>query len=117
MKTMYEYFYPVGGRVLGEVPDDYPESLPCTSVPPLPNIPLERQFWNPSEQKWEEVVTQDFSKKLKLLEEIHRKTEQQLEQVQEENQSLKESNDSLNNQITDLQIVMTEIYESSLGSE
>ncbi|PWS23257.1 hypothetical protein DKP78_14085, partial [Enterococcus faecium] len=75
------------------------------------------QFWNPSEQKWEEVVTQDFSKKLKLLEEIHRKTEQQLEQVQEENQGLKESNDSLNSQITDLQIAMTEIYESSLGSE
>ncbi|MGF7440595.1 hypothetical protein AAFB54_13625, partial [Enterococcus faecalis] len=68
-------------------------------------------------QKWEEVVTQDFSKKLKLLEEIHRKTEQQLEQVQEENQAFKESNEALNNQLTDLQIAMTEIYESSLGSE
>ena len=112
MKTMYEYFYPVGGRVLGEVPDDYPENVPCTSVPPLPDIPLDRQFWNPRERKWEEVITQDFSKKLELLEEIHRKTEQQLEQVQEENQGLKESNDSLNNQITDLQIAMTEIYES-----
>ncbi|EQB7979005.1 hypothetical protein ACYRCB_002679, partial [Enterococcus hirae] len=86
-------------------------------VPPLPDIPLDRQFWNPSERKWEEVVTQDFSKKLELLEEIHRKTEQQLEQVQEENQAFKENNQSLNEQVTNLQVAMTEIYESSLGSE
>ncbi|TGY19821.1 hypothetical protein E5348_14475, partial [Enterococcus hirae] len=59
----------------------------------------------------------DFSKKLELLEEIHRKTEQQLEKVQEENQAFKESNEALNNQVTDLQVAMTEIYESSLGSE
>ncbi|WP_258925270.1 hypothetical protein [Enterococcus hirae] len=86
-------------------------------VPPLPDIPLDRQFWNPSERKWEEVVTQDFSKKLELLEEIHRKTEQQLEQVQEENQAFKENNQSLNEQVTNLQVAMTEIYEYSLGSE
>ncbi|EMF0113434.1 hypothetical protein O1F47_002690, partial [Enterococcus hirae] len=88
-----------------------------TLVPPLPDIPLDRQFWNPSERKWEEVVTQDFSKKLELLEEIHRKTEQQLEQVQEENQAFKENNQSLNEQVTNLQVAMTEIYEYSLGSE
>ncbi|EPI2200597.1 hypothetical protein ACS4HS_002205 [Enterococcus hirae] len=116
MKTMYEYLYPVGGKVWENMPDDFPEGVPYTSVPPLPDIPLDRQFWNPRERKWEEVVTQDFSKKLELLEEIHRKTEQQLEQVQEENQAFKESNEALNNQVTDLQIAMTEIYESSLGS-
>ncbi|MGL9846122.1 hypothetical protein IGJ91_001281 [Enterococcus sp. DIV0765f] len=116
MKTMYEYLYPVGCKVWGNMPDDFPEGVPYTSVPPLPNIPLDRQFWNPRERKWEEVVTQDFSKKLDLLEEIHRKTEHQLEQVQEENQTFKESNEELNNQVTDLQIVMTEMYESSLGS-
>ncbi|MBA0970956.1 hypothetical protein, partial [Enterococcus gallinarum] len=116
-KTMYEYLYPVGGKVWENMPDDFPEGVPYTSVPPLPDIPLDRQFWNPRERKWEEVVTQDFSKKLELLEEIHRKTEQQLEQVQEENQAFKESNEALNNQVTDLQVAMTEIYESSLGSE
>ncbi|WP_236599415.1 hypothetical protein [Enterococcus hirae] len=117
MKTMYEYLYPVGGKVWENMPDDFPEGVPYTSVPPLPDIPLDRQFWNPRERKWEEVVTQDFSKKLELLEEIHRKTEQQLEKVQEENQAFKESNEALNNQVTDLQVAMTEIYESSLGSE
>ena len=114
---MYEYLYPVGGKVWENMPDDFPEGVPYTSVPPLPDIPLDRQFWNPRERKWEEVVTQDFSKKLELLEEIHRKTEQQLEKVQEENQAFKESNEALNNQVTDLQVAMTEIYESSLGSE
>ncbi|HFD1765841.1 TPA: hypothetical protein ACF1UP_002286 [Enterococcus hirae] len=117
MKTMYEYLYPVGGKVWENMPDDFPEGVPYTSVPPLPDIPLDRQFWNPRERKWEEVVTQDFSKKLELLEEIHRKTEQQLEQVQEENQAFKESNEALNNQVTDLQVAMTELYESSLGGE
>ena len=117
MKTMYEYLYPVGGKVWENMPDDFPEGVPYTSVPPLPDIPLDRQFWNPRERKWEEVVTQDFSKKLELLEEIHRKTEQQLEKVQEENQAFKESNEALNNQVTDLQVAMTEIYESSLGGE
>ncbi|EMF0115663.1 hypothetical protein OUS11_002255 [Enterococcus hirae] len=115
MKTMYEYLYPVGGKVWENMPDDFPEGVPYTSVPPLPDIPLDRQFWNPRERKWEEVVTQDFSKKLELLEEIHRKTEQQLEKVQEENQAFKESNEALNNQVTDLQVAMTEIYESKSG--
>ncbi|EOF57742.1 hypothetical protein SE1_01130 [Enterococcus hirae EnGen0127] len=117
MKTMYEYIYPVGCKVWENMPDDFPEGVPYTLVPPLPDIPLDRQFWNPSERKWEEVVTQDFSKKLELLEEIHRKTEQQLEQVQEENQAFKENNQSLNEQVTNLQVAMTEIYEYSLGSE
>lgn len=85
---MYEYFYPVGGKVLGEVPDDYPENLPCTSVPPLPDIPLERQFWNPRERKWEEVVTQDVSKKLNLLEELSIG-------LQNDNKNLKQSNEEL----------------------
>ncbi|EOW2584657.1 hypothetical protein ACOU7P_000204, partial [Enterococcus hirae] len=111
-------------KVWENMPDDFPEGVPYTSVPPLPDIPLDRQFWNPRERKWEEVVTQDFSKKLELLEEIHCKTEQQLEQVQEENQqfreenqALKESDEALNEQLTDMQLVITELYETSLGGE
>jgi hypothetical protein len=91
--------------------------VPYTSVPPLPDIPLDRQFWNPSERKWEEVVTQDFSKKLELLEEIHRKTEQQFEQVQAENKALKENTETLSAQVTDLQVALTDVYETSLGGE
>ena len=88
MKTMYEYMYPVGCKVWGNMPDDFSEGVPYTSVPPLPDIPLDRQFWNPRERKWEEVVTQDFSKKLVLLEKLS-------EGLQDDNKILKQANEEL----------------------
>ncbi|ENZ5543199.1 hypothetical protein ACGWJW_002557 [Enterococcus hirae] len=88
MKTMYEYLYPVGCKVWENMPDDFPEGVPYTLVPPLPDIPLDRQFWNPSERKWEEVVTQDVSKKLNLLEELSIG-------LQNDNKNLKQSNEEL----------------------
>lgn len=88
MKTMYEYMYPVGCKVWGSMSDDFPEGVPYTSVPPLLDVPLDRQFWNPSERKWEEVVTQDVSKKLALLEDLS-------EGLQEDNKILKQANEEL----------------------
>ncbi|MBE8785369.1 hypothetical protein [Enterococcus hirae] len=88
MKTMYEYMYPVGCKVWENMPDDFPEGVPYTSVPPVPDVPLDRQFWNPSERKWEEVVTQDFSKKLALLENLS-------EGLQDDNKILKQANEEL----------------------
>ena len=88
MKTMYEYLYPVGGKVWENMPDDFPEGVPYTSVPPVPDVPLDRQFWNPRERKWEEVVTQDVSKKLNLLEELSIG-------LQNDNKNLKQSNEEL----------------------
>ena len=88
MKTMYKYMYPVGCKVWENMPDDFPEGVPYTSVPPLPDIPLNRQFWNPRERKWEEVVTQDVSKKLNLLEELSIG-------LQNDNKNLKQSNGEL----------------------
>lgn len=85
---MYEYIYPVGCKVWENMPDDFPEGVPYTSVPPLPDIPLDRQFWNPRERKWEEVVTQDVSKKLNLLEELSIG-------LQNDNKNLKQSNEEL----------------------
>ncbi|EMF0042527.1 hypothetical protein [Enterococcus hirae] len=88
MKTMYEYIYPVGCKVWENMPDDFPEGVPYTSVPPVPDVPLDRQFWNPRERKWEEVVTQDVSKKLNLLEELSIG-------LQNDNKNLKQSNEEL----------------------
>ena len=87
-KAMYEYMYPVGCKVWENMPDDFPEGVPYISVPPLPDIPLDRQFWNPRERKWEEVVTQDVSKKLNLLEELSIG-------LQNDNKNLKQSNGEL----------------------
>ena len=88
MKTMYEYIYPVGCKVWENMPDDFPEGVLYTSVPPVPDVPLDRQFWNPRERKWEEVVTQDVSKKLNLLEELSIG-------LQNDNKNLKQSNEEL----------------------
>lgn len=88
MKIMYEYMYPVGCKVWENMPDDFPEGVPYTSVPPVPDVPLDRQFWNPRERKWEEVVTQDVSKKLNLLEELSIG-------LQNDNKNLKQSNEEL----------------------
>lgn len=88
MKTMYEYLYPVGCKVWENMPDNFPEGVPYTSVPLLPNISLDRQFWNPRERKWEEVVTQDVSKKLALIEELS-------EGLQDDNKILKQANEEL----------------------
>lgn len=88
MKIMYEYMYPVGCKVWENMPDDFQEGVPYTSVPPVPDVPLDRQFWNPRERKWEEVVTQDVSKKLNLLEELSIG-------LQNDNKNLKQSNEEL----------------------
>ncbi|EMF0221186.1 hypothetical protein NTJ87_002740 [Enterococcus hirae] len=88
MKIMYEYMYPVGCKVWENMPDDFPEGVPYTSVPPVPDVPLDRQFWNPRERKWEEVVTQDVSKKMNLLEELSIG-------LQNDNKNLKQSNEEL----------------------
>lgn len=110
MKTMYEYFYPIGCKVWENMPDDFPEGVPYTSVPPLPDIPLDRQFWNPRERKWEEVITQDVSKRLALLEEI-------ATGIKEENQTLKTTIDDNAQQLTDTQMALADVYEIIEGGK
>ena len=54
-----------------EVEDNFPTSLPFVEIKPLEALDNEQsQFFNFSEQKWEEAVTQDYSKKLNLLENL-----------------------------------------------
>lgn len=110
MKTMYEYQYPIGCKIWENMPDDFPEGVPYTSVPPLQNVPLDRQFWNPRERKWEEVVTQDVSKQLALLEEI-------ATDIKEENQTLKAMIDDNAQQLTDTQMALVDVYEIIEGGK
>ncbi|MET1108782.1 hypothetical protein [Enterococcus faecium] len=110
MKTMYEYLYPVGCKVWENMPDDFPEGVPYTSVPPLPNVPLDRQFWNPDERKWEEIITQDVSKQLALLEEI-------ATGIKEENQTLKITIEDNTQQLTDTQMALADVYEILEGGK
>lgn len=88
MKVIYKVLYPMGFEK-HEVADDFPVVLPFVQKEPLVGLKNEQsQFYNFTERKWEEAVTQDYSKKLELLENISAG-------IQVENKALKESNDEL----------------------
>lgn len=87
MKTIYKVLYPLGYEE-HEVAEDFPVVLPFVSVVPLELENEQSQFFNFSENKWEEAVTQDYSKKLELLENLSAG-------LQVDNTALKESNAAL----------------------
>nr|DAI97930.1 MAG TPA: hypothetical protein [Caudoviricetes sp.] len=99
MKTIYKVLYPIGYEV-HEVADDFPTTLPFVEVIPISFDKREdeteeeftrrqqSQFFNFTVNKWEEAVTQDYSKKLELLENLSAG-------LQVDNTALKESNAAL----------------------
>ncbi|HHS5868656.1 TPA: hypothetical protein ACTN32_001884, partial [Enterococcus faecalis] len=89
MKTIYKVLYPVGYEPQ-EVSDTYNVALPYVVEKPLEGLANEQsQFFNFSERKWEEAVTQDYSKKLNLLENLSAVLEA-------DNTALKQANEKLN---------------------
>ncbi|HCR3171247.1 TPA: hypothetical protein ON427_001177 [Enterococcus faecalis] len=88
MKIIYKVLYPMGYEE-HEVEDKFPTSLPFVEIKPLEALDNEQsQFFNFSEQKWEEAVTQDYSKKLNLLENLSAVLEA-------DNTALKQANEKL----------------------
>lgn len=88
MKKIYKVLYPIGFEV-HEVADDFPVMLPFVQKEPLVGLKNDQsQFYNFVERKWEEAVTQDYSKKLELLENLSAG-------LQVDNTALKESNAAL----------------------
>ncbi|OPX53830.1 hypothetical protein BTE48_17430, partial [Oceanospirillum multiglobuliferum] len=80
--------YPIGFEI-HEVEDDFPTTLPFVEIKPLEGLKKDQsQFFNFTENKWEEAVTQDYSKKLELLENLS-------VGLQVDNKALKESNGAL----------------------
>ncbi|WP_270693210.1 hypothetical protein [Enterococcus malodoratus] len=104
MKTIYKVLYPLGYES-HEVEDDFPVVLPFIEVKPLVGLKNDQsQFYNFSDKKWEEAVTQDYSKRLKLLETL-------AETVQKENEELKKAAKEQAIQTTDTQLAIAEVYE------
>jgi hypothetical protein len=115
MKVIYKVLYPMGFEK-HEVSDDFPTSIPFVEDVPFSfkkkeneteNEFLNRQqsqFYNFAERKWEEAVTQDYSKRLKLLETL-------TETVQKENEELKKTAEEQAIQTTDTQLAIAEVYE------
>lgn len=99
MKTVYKVLYPIGFEN-HEVEDEFPTALPFVEDVPISFDKKEdeteedfarrqqSQFFNFTENKWEEAVTQDYSKKLELLENLS-------VGLQVDNKALKESNGAL----------------------
>lgn len=88
MKQIYKVLYPIGFEI-HEVAADFPTALPFVEVRPLEGLKSEQsQFFNFTENKWEEAVTQDYSKKIELLENLSAG-------LQVDNTALKESNAAL----------------------
>lgn len=87
MKIIYKVLYPLGFEQ-HEVADDFPVVLPFVAVVPLELENPQSQFFNFTENKWEEAVTQDYSKKLELLENLSAG-------LQVDNEALKKANEAL----------------------
>lgn len=95
MKKIYKVLYPVGFQIF-EVQDDYVVSLPFVEEKPLENLVNEQsQFFNFSEQKWEEAVTQDYTKKLNLLENLANGLEVSNSELKQANEKLTAKAESL----------------------
>ncbi|MGH1846727.1 hypothetical protein ABE869_07935 [Enterococcus gilvus] len=104
MKTIYKVLYPVGYEE-HDVADDFPTSIPFVEDVPIQNLKdPQSQFYNFSKNKWEEVVTPDYSQKLELLETL-------TEAVQRENEELKKAAEEQAIQMTDTQLAIAEVYE------
>lgn len=88
MKTIYKVLYPLGYEQ-HEVAEDFPTMIPFVEVKPLEGLKNDQsQFYNFAERKWEEAVTQDYSKKIGLLENLS-------VGLQVDNTTLKEANEAL----------------------
>lgn len=95
MKKIYKVLYPVGFQTF-EVQDDYVVALPSVEEKPLENLVNEQsQFFNFSEQKWEEAVTQDYTKKLNLLENLANGLEVSNSELKQANEKLTAKAESL----------------------
>ena len=118
MKTIYKVLYPIGYEE-HEVEDNFPTALPFVEVPPILFEKKEdetdeafgrrqqSQFFNFAENKWEEAVTQDYSKKLVLLENLS-------VGLQLDNQALKQANEELTTKAESLAQINSKTMLTSL---
>ncbi|EMF0633419.1 hypothetical protein G9L47_002287 [Enterococcus faecium] len=118
MKVIYKVLYPLGYEE-HEVEDNFPTALPFVEVPPILFEKKEdetdetfgrrqqSQFFNFTENKWEEAVTQDYSKKLELLENLS-------VGLQVDNAALKKANEELANKAESLAQINSKTMLTSL---
>lgn len=103
MKTIYEILYPFGCKTT-EVAEDFETKFPYTEVSPDTNRDFMLQFWDPKRTIWRPIEYMANEEKICLLEEFYRKATNDV-------QDLSEKNESVNDQLTDTQLALAEVYE------
>lgn len=96
MKTIYEILYPFGCRKT-EVAEDFETKFPYTEVAPDPDRDLMLQFFDVKMNIWRPVEFMAGAEKISLLENFYTKA--------------KQDNEVLNDQLTDTQLALAEVYE------
>lgn len=103
MKTIYEILYPFGCKKT-EVTEEFETRFPYTEVSPDTNRDFMLQFWDPKRTIWRPIEYMANEEKICLLEEFYRKATNDV-------QDLSEKNESVNDQLTDTQLALAEVYE------
>ncbi|MGH1664752.1 hypothetical protein [Enterococcus avium] len=103
MKIVYEILYPFGAKKV-KVGDDYVTRFPYTEIAPDANRDLMLQFWDSKRTIWRPIEYMANEDKICLLEEFYRKATNDV-------QALSEKNESVNDQLTDTQLALAEVYE------
>lgn len=99
MKKIWK-FDRIGGIEL-EVSDDFPVQIPFTDVPPIDGIPLEEQFFIPTQRRWKLLSNGIDREKLDNLDALYSSLEGQYKEV--------------STQLTDTQLALVDVYESLEG--
>ncbi|MGM0293133.1 hypothetical protein [Enterococcus sp. AZ062] len=99
MKKIWQYGR-TGGKEL-EVSDDFPIQVPFTDVPPIEEIALANQFFVPTENRWQELENSVLSEQVDNLQVLYKHLEKNVKRQEE--------------QLTETQLALTEVYELILG--
>lgn len=103
MKTIYEILYPFGAKKT-EVEEAYVTKFPYTEIEPDPNRDLMLQFFDVKMNVWRPAEFMASAEKISLLENFYTKAKEDVEAVTKQNEVL-------NDQLTDTQLALAEVYE------
>lgn len=99
MKKIWQYGR-TGGKEL-EVSDDFPIQVPFTDVPPIEEIEIANQFFVPTENRWQELENSVLSEQVDNLQVLYKHLEKNVKRQEE--------------QLTETQLALPEVYELILG--
>lgn len=103
MKTIYEILHPFGCKTT-EVAEDFETKFPYTEVEPDANRDLMLQFFDVKLNVWRPVEYMASTEKISLLENFYTKATADVK-------TLTKQNEVLNDQLTDTQLALAEVYE------